>query len=107
VALGIGGLAESVEHEVTGLLADDVAGLVGQAQRLVAERALRERLSRNALERARGLGWQSTAERTLELLQGEVDRAAGPRAVLRVRPPAPIVVEPAEEAVTSAPGERG
>lgn len=68
VALRVGGLVESISHEETGLLADDVAGLTEQVRRLVADPDLRDRLARAANERARALTWERTAGRTLELL---------------------------------------
>ena len=71
VALRVGGLVESVVHERTGLLADDLDDLAVQVRRLVADPALRDRLGAAALERARGLTWAHTAGRTLALLEGE------------------------------------
>jgi glycosyltransferase involved in cell wall biosynthesis len=72
VALGVGGLAEAVEHERTGLLARDYADLVVQTRRIVADPELRERLGANALRRAQRLGWRHTVERTLAILEEQV-----------------------------------
>ena len=72
VALGVGGLTESVQHERTGLLADDVEGMAAHVRRLVEDAELRERLGSQARERARGMTWQRTAATTLALLQDAV-----------------------------------
>ena len=52
VAFGIGGLAEAIEHERTGLLARDSADMVVQTRRILDDAELRERLGANALRRA-------------------------------------------------------
>lgn len=48
VALNVGGVSEIVEHEVTGLLVDHDADLVGSVQRLLNDPQLRARLSTQA-----------------------------------------------------------
>lgn len=84
-ALAIGGVAEAVEHERTGLLADDVAGLTEHVRTLLGDADLRARLSDGALERARSLGWEHTAQRTLAVLEEERERLAARRAFRRRR----------------------
>ena len=75
VALGVGGLAEAVEDDHTGLLARDSGDLVAQTRRLVADPELRERLGANALIRARDLGWRYTVARTLAVLEEQLEGA--------------------------------
>jgi glycosyltransferase involved in cell wall biosynthesis/O-antigen/teichoic acid export membrane protein len=75
-AMAVGGLPESIVHEETGLLADSPQGLVDATARLVRDPGLRERLGRQALERAREFTWERTAERDLELLEREREAAA-------------------------------
>jgi glycosyltransferase involved in cell wall biosynthesis len=75
-ALDVGGLPESIEHGVTGLLARDTQELGAHTRRLVEDRELRERLGRAARERALEFTWERTAAASLELLKGEVVRAA-------------------------------
>jgi glycosyltransferase involved in cell wall biosynthesis len=77
VAMRVGGLPESIEDGVTGLLADDGPGLVDATRRLVEDDPLRESMGRAAMERAGGFTWERTAHRTLEILQHEA--AARPR----------------------------
>ncbi|MGI8633628.1 MAG: glycosyltransferase [Solirubrobacterales bacterium] len=69
VALAIGGLPESVVDGETGLLADHPEDLAAHTARIVRDDALRERLSRNALERSREFTWDRTARESLELLR--------------------------------------
>jgi glycosyltransferase involved in cell wall biosynthesis/O-antigen/teichoic acid export membrane protein len=76
-AMAVGGLPESIVDEETGLLADSTEGLVDATARLVRDPGLRERLGRNALERAREFTWDRTAERDLELLEREREPAEG------------------------------
>jgi glycosyltransferase involved in cell wall biosynthesis/O-antigen/teichoic acid export membrane protein len=71
VALRVGGLPESIDHERTGLLADDPDELVAQTERIVTDPQLRDRLGSAALERAREFSWDRTAAHTLELLERE------------------------------------
>jgi glycosyltransferase involved in cell wall biosynthesis len=75
VAPGIGGLAEAIEDERTGLLARDPADMVVQTRRILADPELRERLGANALLRAQGLGWSHTASRTLAVLEEQLGGA--------------------------------
>jgi glycosyltransferase involved in cell wall biosynthesis len=72
VALGVGGLAEAIQHERTGLLASDYGDLVVQTRRLLEDEDLRERLGTEALRRARSLGWEHTVGRTLAVLESRV-----------------------------------
>jgi glycosyltransferase involved in cell wall biosynthesis len=76
VALAVGGLSEAIEHERTGLLADDVPGLIRALQRAIESPDLRERLGAEALRQARGFSWDATAKRTAEALLGERDAHA-------------------------------
>ena len=62
LALAVGGLEESIVDGETGLLADDLDGLVRATARLVEDEGLRERLGAQALERSRRFTWDRTAE---------------------------------------------
>jgi glycosyltransferase involved in cell wall biosynthesis/O-antigen/teichoic acid export membrane protein len=75
-ALAIGGLPESIEDGRTGLLAETPKELASQTRRLLDDAELRERLGRQARERAAAFTWDATAERTLALLESERGRAA-------------------------------
>jgi glycosyltransferase involved in cell wall biosynthesis len=57
-----GGVAESVVHGRTGLLADDEAALRGALHRLLTSPVLRERLGAAARAHARGFTWNATAQ---------------------------------------------
>jgi hypothetical protein len=108
VALGVGGLAEAVEHEQTGLLARDSADMVVQTRRILADAELRERLGANALRRARGLGWRHTVARTLAVLEEQLEGEPIGHPVTPARLPdvAPAVAEPADGApLASTSGE--
>jgi glycosyltransferase involved in cell wall biosynthesis len=109
VALGVGGLAEAVQHERTGLLARDSADMVVQTRRILADAELRERLGANALRRAQELGWRHTVGRTLAVLEEQLGRAPSRRPVAPAPLPevAPAVVdgETARLAPSSAEGE--
>jgi glycosyltransferase involved in cell wall biosynthesis/O-antigen/teichoic acid export membrane protein len=75
VALGVGGLKESVVHGKTGLLAATPAELAERTREVVRDPQLRERLSAAALERAREFTWERTARETLSILEDEVEKA--------------------------------
>jgi glycosyltransferase involved in cell wall biosynthesis len=95
VALGVGGLAEAVQHEQTGLLAQDSADLVVQTRRLLADAELREHLGANALRRAQELGWRHTVGRTLTVLEEQMGRdpSMRPVAATPLADVAPAVVD--------------
>jgi glycosyltransferase involved in cell wall biosynthesis/O-antigen/teichoic acid export membrane protein len=82
-ALAVGGLPESIAHGHSGLLAKDVEELACNTARILREPELRERLGRQALERARGFTWEATAERTLHMLVAERDAARQRQPLLR------------------------
>jgi glycosyltransferase involved in cell wall biosynthesis/O-antigen/teichoic acid export membrane protein len=70
-ALAVGGLPESIVDEETGLLALEPEELAEKTRLLVRDAELRERLGRNALERAREFTWERAAHRNLERLEAE------------------------------------
>jgi glycosyltransferase involved in cell wall biosynthesis len=74
-AIAAGGLAESIEHGRTGLLARNAAELIEHTRRLVADDRLRERMGRAALARAQTFSWEEMAATTLRTLQLEHARA--------------------------------
>lgn len=84
VALAVGGLPESIEHERTGLLADDTEELAAHARRIVGDTELRERLGRQARERAEQFTWDRTATSTLGRLR-EAHRAGARERPLRAQ----------------------
>ncbi|HEX6715055.1 MAG TPA: glycosyltransferase family 4 protein, partial [Thermoleophilaceae bacterium] len=71
VAMRVGGLPESIEEGVTGLLADDGAEFTAHVRRLVADGELRERMGQAACDRAQEFTWDRTARRTLDVLEAE------------------------------------
>jgi glycosyltransferase involved in cell wall biosynthesis/O-antigen/teichoic acid export membrane protein len=77
VAMRVGGLPESIEEDVTGLLADDGAELTAHVQRLVADDELREQMGDAAYLRAQEFTWDRTARRTLDVLEAE--KASAPK----------------------------
>jgi glycosyltransferase involved in cell wall biosynthesis/O-antigen/teichoic acid export membrane protein len=68
-ALRVGGLAESIVHEQTGLLADTPEELAAAVRRLVEDGELRDRLGAAARERAADFTWDRTAAANLEVLE--------------------------------------
>jgi glycosyltransferase involved in cell wall biosynthesis/O-antigen/teichoic acid export membrane protein len=77
VALGVGGLPESIEDGKTGFLANDPQELGERARELVEDGELRERMGRAARERALEFSWDRTAAKTLDVLQ-EVSESKAP-----------------------------
>ena len=69
VAFPVGGLRESIIDGRTGFHADDRDDFVAIVRRLVTDDELRERISRQARERACRLSWEAGAERILGLLR--------------------------------------
>ncbi len=82
-ALAVGGLPESIDDGRTGLLAEDSADLAAKIARLVEDPELRERLGRQALERAGEFTWEATARRTLDALEAERERSQDRVGLLR------------------------
>jgi glycosyltransferase involved in cell wall biosynthesis len=86
VALGVGGLTESVVDGQTGLLAETPAEMAERTREVVRDPELRERLGQAALARAREFTWDRTARETLAILQDEILKAPERRGVRRRRP---------------------
>ncbi len=85
VAHPVGGLNESIVHGETGLHADTPRDFIEAARLLVDDRELRERLGRQARERACTLGWDRSAEGILRVLADEAgETAAVPNSEARV-----------------------
>ncbi len=72
VAAAVGGLTTVVRDDVSGLLLEghDPQDYARAIERVIDEPGLHERLSRGALEQARGFAWERTADRTLEVYRG-------------------------------------
>lgn len=85
-----GGLAESIHHDKTGVLVDDLPQLIHTARRLLVDHRLRIELGDAAREHVAGFSWR-TASTSMHLL---LRRAAN-------RLPATSVIDP-----TAAPGQR-
>jgi glycosyltransferase involved in cell wall biosynthesis len=85
VALGVGGLNESVVDGETGLLAATSEEMAQRTREVVRDTELRERLGRAALARAREFTWDRTAHETLSILQDEIVKAPARRGVRRRR----------------------
>jgi glycosyltransferase involved in cell wall biosynthesis len=81
VATRIAGHLDAVDEGRSGLLADDLPGIVAALDRVLADADLRRRLQDGALAHARRFTWEATARGTLEALAEEADRHArgGPR----------------------------
>ena len=74
-----GGVAESVVHGRTGLLAGDPEEFAVQLERVLVDRPLRERLGAAARERAAGFSWQQATAAFAGVLDGAVARASATR----------------------------
>jgi glycosyltransferase involved in cell wall biosynthesis len=75
-ALAVGGVQESVEDGRTGLLARDSSELAERIQLILRDPELRDSLGAAALERVELFTWDTTARRTLEVLEAQVAGAA-------------------------------
>lgn len=69
--LSAGGLRDSVEHDVTGLLVDDREQLISAVEALLEDPSRRLGLGAAARELARGYSWEETGQRFAQLL-GEI-----------------------------------
>src|SRR5262249_61189764 len=73
----ITGHADAVVDGTTGLLADGATGMADAIGRVLADDALRARLSTGAREHAASFTWGAAAPGTLQVLAGEARRARG------------------------------
>jgi len=76
VGFRVGGLAESIQDGVTGLVAEDEEGFAGALRRLLQDAGLRERLAARARERAATFAWEDSVAAFGRVLDGVVGRAA-------------------------------
>lgn len=88
VGVAEGGLTESILHGQTGLLASDADELADVTHQLLTDRQMREALGAGALERARMLTWDRSAETTLGVLAAERAESASLRVARRSSAPA-------------------
>jgi D-inositol-3-phosphate glycosyltransferase len=75
VASAVGGILDTVVHEVTGLHVPprDPAAIASAVDRLLLDGALRRRLGAAGVERARGrYSWRRVAEQTLDVYRALV-----------------------------------
>jgi glycosyltransferase involved in cell wall biosynthesis len=77
VATRIAGHEDAVAHGVSGLLADDGPGVAAALDRVLADDALRARLSAGAVDHAAAYSWGATACGTLQVLGDETIRRRG------------------------------
>jgi glycosyltransferase involved in cell wall biosynthesis len=77
VATRIGGHEDAIVDGVSGLLADDGAGVAAALERVIADDALRARLSNGALDHAAKYTWGATACGTLAVVANETIRRRG------------------------------
>ena len=78
VASRIAGHEDAVADGVSGILADDDAGIAAGLDRVLSDTALRARLSAGALDHAAAFTWGATACGTLSVLAAETIRRRGP-----------------------------
>jgi glycosyltransferase involved in cell wall biosynthesis len=71
-----GGIAESVVDDVTGLLVEDLDGLVAATRRLLGDAALRSRLGAGARLHAESFAWPTTTTAMLRILRHAADGVA-------------------------------
>lgn len=74
VAFDVPGLAESIRHGVTGLLARSDRDLIDNVCNVLTNRRLRERLSVSAAAWARSFSWDRSAEESLRILTKQLQR---------------------------------
>jgi glycosyltransferase involved in cell wall biosynthesis len=81
IAANSPGLRDSVRHGHNGLLYRyaDIDELTGHLLLVLRDESLRHRLEQGALEFARSLSWDDTAEATLSVLQETIDRHGSSR----------------------------
>jgi glycosyltransferase involved in cell wall biosynthesis len=77
VATRIAGHTDAIVHEHSGLLVDRREDFVLALDRVLRDTALRERLSRGAIEHASRFTWAATARGTLEVLAADAVRRRG------------------------------
>jgi glycosyltransferase involved in cell wall biosynthesis len=78
VATRIAGHEDAVVDGVSGLLADDGAGIAAALDRVLGDDALRARLTAGATHHAAAFTWGATACGTLEVVAAETIRRRGP-----------------------------
>lgn len=95
-ALAVGGLPESIEDGVTGVLGGDGAELGEKVAALLADDPVRAAMGGAALERAARFTWDATAARTLAILQAQRLTAPDARVLPAAVAPPAAAPEPAE-----------
>lgn len=69
IGFNVPGLAESIRHDKTGLLAQDEKELTQEICEILTNNNLRERLSKNAGEWANSFSWDKSAKKILQILE--------------------------------------
>jgi len=78
VASRISGHLDAVVEGTTGLLFDDVPGLVSSLDRVLADEVLRKRLSEGAFEHSASFTWENASRGALAVLAADALRRRGP-----------------------------
>lgn len=75
----VAGLRDSVKDGVTGSLVEsgDMGDLASKIVRVLEDEGLRLRLSKNALEYAKGFSWECTAREFMRILKSVIDERIG------------------------------
>lgn len=69
VSFNVSGLAESIKHEETGLLAKDEDDLINKICEILKDRNLRQKLSKNAAKWSNNFSWDRSARESLQILE--------------------------------------
>ncbi len=69
VSFDVPGLMESIQHDKTGLLAQNEEDLVGKICEILKDNSLRERLSTNAILWANSFNWDRSAKESLDIIK--------------------------------------
>lgn len=69
VSFDVSGLAESIKHRETGLLATDEEDLISKICEVLENNTLREKLSINAMKWSTNFSWDRSAKESLQLLE--------------------------------------
>lgn len=69
VSFNVSGLAESIKHGETGLLAKDEEDLINKICEVLKDGNLREKLSKNATDWSNNFSWDHSAKESLQILE--------------------------------------
>lgn len=69
ISFDVSGLAESIKHEETGLLAKDENDLVNKICEILKDHNLREKLNKNAVKWSNNFSWDRAAKESMQILE--------------------------------------